>query len=207
MTDLTQTIIAKSDQLNSDDLIGREITIKVSKVSLAAGDQPVAINYEGDGGKPFFPCKSMRRVLVNCWGPDGNAYVGRSMTLYRDDTVTFGGQAVGGIRISHLSDIKSNVTVSLTATKKSKKPFTVKPLEATKPEKSEPTAEQKNAAAKKKADSIIAEIDKAADVQTVMEKHKDMIARFKEAYPDLYEMVTLAADAKLAEADEDELPL
>ena len=129
MTDLTKTIIPKSDQLNADDMIGdKTILAKITKVSLAAGEQPIAINYDGDGGKPYMPCKSMRRVLVNCWGSDGNQYIGRSMTLYRDPAVKFGGLEVGGIRISHLSHIKEPVTMALTATRASRKPFTVKPL-------------------------------------------------------------------------------
>lgn len=129
MIDLTQTIIAKSDQTNADDLIGGPRTIKVTKVSLSASpEQPISINYEGDNGKPFLPCKSMRRVLVQIWGSDGNAYIGRSMTIYRDPTVTWGGMEVGGIRISHMSDIKARVTMSLTANKKSKKPYVVDPL-------------------------------------------------------------------------------
>lgn len=129
MIDMRKTTIPKSDQLNADDLLGQTLTIKVTKVSLLAeADQPIAIGFEGDGGKPYKPCKSMRRVLVNCWGPDGNAYVGRSMTLYRDDKVAFGGLAVGGIRISHMSHIDGPVTMALTTTRASRKPFTVNPL-------------------------------------------------------------------------------
>lgn len=142
MTDLSQTIAPKSDQLNADDLIGRTMTIRVSKVSKADGDQPVSINFEGDGGKPYKPCKSMRRVLVNVWGPDGHAYAGRRMTLYRDDTVAFGGMAVGGIRISHVSDITKPVTMALTATRAQRKPFTVKPLPAEQAPKREADQQQ-----------------------------------------------------------------
>ena len=130
MIDVSTTIQANSQQMNADDIFGKPITVKITKVSLLAGDQPISIHYEGDDGKPWKPCKSMRRVLVGVWGSDGNAYIGRSLTLYRDDTVTFGGQAVGGIRISHMSHIDQAITMSLTATKKSKKPFTVKPLKA-----------------------------------------------------------------------------
>jgi hypothetical protein len=143
VTDLSQTIAPKSDQLNADDLIGRTLTIKVTRVSRADGEQPVAINFEDDGGKPYKPCKSMRRVLVNVWGPDGHAYVGRRMTLYRDDTVAFGGMAVGGIRISHVSDITKPVTMALTATRAQRKPYTVKPLPAEQAPKRE--AEQRQA--------------------------------------------------------------
>ncbi len=130
MADLTKTIEARSDILNADDLMGRNITIKITNVSQVAGDQPIAINYDGDNGKPFMPCKSMRRVLVHAWGADGKKYVGKSLTLYRDDKVKFGGMEVGGVRISHMSDIPSSITMALTATRANKKPFTVKPLQA-----------------------------------------------------------------------------
>lgn len=129
MSDMLQTVMPKSDQLNADSLIaGKTLTIRVTKVSLANGDQPVAISYEGDSGKPYKPCKSMRRVLIHAWGGDGAQYVGRSMTLYCDPSVKFGGADVGGIRISHLSHIERDMTMALTATKASRKPFTVKPL-------------------------------------------------------------------------------
>lgn len=128
MSNMLQAIVPKSDQLNSDDLIGRSLTIKVTKVSILAGEQPVSIHYEGDAGKPYKPCKSMCRVLVDAWGADANQYVGRSMTLFRDEKVTWAGLAVGGIRISHLSHIEKEKTMVLTATKQTRKPFTVKPL-------------------------------------------------------------------------------
>lgn len=128
MIDLTSTIIAKSDQLNSDDLIGRTITVVITKVSLLAGDQPISISYEGDAGKPWKPCKGMRRVLVHCWGADGNQYIGRSMTLHRDPDVTWAGAKVGGIRITHMSHINGKVTMALTASRGNKKPYEVRPL-------------------------------------------------------------------------------
>lgn len=129
MTDLGLTIAPKSDQLNSDDLITGPRTIKIVKVSLCTeADQPIAINFEGDGGKPYKPCKSMRRVLVNVWGRNGNEYAGRSMTIYRDAAVQFGGMQVGGIRISHMSHIDKPATMALTATRANRKPFTVQPL-------------------------------------------------------------------------------
>jgi hypothetical protein len=127
--DISQTVAPKSDQLNADDLIGGPRTITVTRVSkMKEPDQPIAIYFEGDGGKPYKPGKSMRRVLLRIWGQDGAAYAGRRMTLYRDDAVQFGGAAVGGIRISHMSGISSAVTMALTVTRASRKPFTVKPL-------------------------------------------------------------------------------
>jgi len=129
MIDLRQTITPKSDQLNADDLIGGPMTIRVTRVSLCAEpDQPIAISFEGDNGKVFKPCKSMRRLLVAAWGPDGSTYAGRAMRVYRDEAVKFGGAAVGGIRISHLSHVSKPLTIALTAAKGVRRPFKVEPL-------------------------------------------------------------------------------
>lgn len=127
--DMRAVIVPKSDQLNADDLLAGARTITVSGVTIRPGtEQPVSIHFEGDGGKPWKPCKSMARVMVHCWGPDAAEYVGRSLTLYCDPKVKWGGMAVGGIRISHLSHIGHDVVMALTETKGSRKPFTVKPL-------------------------------------------------------------------------------
>jgi hypothetical protein len=131
---LAETIIPKSDQLNADDLISGPITVKVTAIKGSnEPQQPVSIHYEGDNGKPYKPCKSMRRVLVSAWGANGAEYAGRSMTLYRDDSVMFGGIAVGGIRISHLSHIGKDLTMPLTVSRASRKPYTVKALEVAAP--------------------------------------------------------------------------
>lgn len=128
--DLSRYIAPKSDQLNADDLIGGSRTITITKVSASpeTADQPVSIHFEGDEGKPYKPCKSMRRVMVAAWGNDGHAYVGRSMTLYRDEKVMFGGIQVGGIRISHMSHIDREMAMALTVTRAKRMPYTVKPL-------------------------------------------------------------------------------
>lgn len=130
MVDVSRTIEAKSDQLNADDLIGSPRTVKITKVSAdtSSTEQPIVINYEGDNGKPFKPCKTVRRLLVGVWGSSGLDYVGRSMTLYRDSSVKWGGMEVGGIRVSHMSHIDKPVTIALTATRGNKKPVTIKPL-------------------------------------------------------------------------------
>lgn len=126
MNDMRAVIIPKSDQLNADSLISGPVTITIARITIMPGEQPVSVFY--DGGLPWKPCKSMARVLVHCWGPDANNYIGKSLTLYRDEKVKWGGMAVGGIRVSHMSDIKAPVTLALTETKGSKKLFTVMPL-------------------------------------------------------------------------------
>lgn len=129
MNNMLDTVTPKSDQLNYDDLIGGQVrTIKITNVSIATGDQPASLSYEGDNGKPYKPCKSMRRVLIHVWGTDGKKYIGRAMSLYGDPNVMFAGVKVGGIRISHMSDMKDPVSLALTVTKGSRKAFTVQPL-------------------------------------------------------------------------------
>jgi len=95
MIDISKTVLPKSSQLNADDLIGGPRTITITGVKLVAEDQPVAISFEGDENRPYMPCKSMRRLMVKAWGSDGAKYAGRSLTLYLDESVRFGGAAVG----------------------------------------------------------------------------------------------------------------
>jgi hypothetical protein len=129
MNDMSAVIIPKSDQISADDLIAGPITIRISAVEIRPGtEQPVSIHFEDDSGRPWKPCKSMSRVLVAAWGPDAKNYAGRDVTLYRDPTVKWGGMEVGGIRISHMSHMERPMTIALTATKGSRKPFVVKPM-------------------------------------------------------------------------------
>lgn len=144
MVDMSRFIEAKSDQLNADDLIGAPRTITVTRVVGNDGDQPVSIFYKGDGGKPFKPCKTIRRVLMGVWGRYANEYVGKSMTLYRDDKVTFGGLETGGIRISHMSHIDKETIVVVMKSKGKKAGVKILPLkiDAEKPDKPRKTAEE-----------------------------------------------------------------
>ena len=125
---LSSTIVPKSNQLNADDLITGPRTISIIDVKAGDSEQPVSIFYEGDNGRPYKPGKSMRRVLVQIWGDDSKVYIGRRLTLYRDDSVRFGSDEVGGIRISHASHIAGKQTLALTVTRGKRKPYTVEPL-------------------------------------------------------------------------------
>ena len=127
--DITATTAPKSDQQNFDDYVGGPKTVTIESVKARTPEQPVEIHLVEFPGRPFKPSKTMRRVLVASWGPEASAYVGRRMTLYGDPTVKFGGIAVGGIRISHLSHIDKPLTLALTVKRGSRAPFVVQPLE------------------------------------------------------------------------------
>ena len=136
VTNLRDTILAKSDQLNADDIIGTGITITVTAVKRGdSAEQPVVIHYNGDNGRPYKPCKTMRRVLIAGWGENGAAWVGRSMSLYNEPSVKFGGVAVGGIRISHMTDIGNGISMATNASKGKKKEVIIQPLKAQAPSK------------------------------------------------------------------------
>ena len=124
--DISETTQAKSDQQNYDDYAGGIVrTVTIAEVRKGSSEQPVEIHLVEFPGKPFKPAKTVRRVLVAAWGKDGEAYDGRTMTLYGDPTVRFGGAVVGGIRISHLSHIDKPLTLSLTTTRGKRAPVTI----------------------------------------------------------------------------------
>lgn len=125
--DISHTIVPKSDQLNADQLIAGPLTITVTKVTAkdTNADQPVSIYYEGDKGRPYKPCLTMRKLLAFAWTENAATWVGRAMRLYHDPTVKWGGEEVGGVRISHLSDIKGNIKISLVSTRGKKEQVSV----------------------------------------------------------------------------------
>lgn len=126
--DMTESIAPKSDQLNADDLMAGPVTVTVQEVVRGTAEQPVDVRLVEFPGRAYRPSKSMRRVLVLAWGPEASAYAGRRITLYRNPDITFGKDKVGGIEISHLSNLPKPLTVALTATRGKRKSFTVQPL-------------------------------------------------------------------------------
>jgi hypothetical protein len=125
---MADVIVPKSDQINADTLLAGPQTFTIREVQIRGGqEQPVSILLDGTD-LAYRPCKSMSRVLVTAWGADAKLYVGRSLTLYRDPSVKWGGLEVGGIRISHLSHIDGKMQMQLTATKGQRKPHIVMPL-------------------------------------------------------------------------------
>lgn len=102
---IAKTIVPNSSQLNAEDMLTGPITVTVEDVRQGDADQPVAISIKGR--QPYKPCKTMRRLLIAVWG----------------------GVAVGGIRISHVSHIDNPHTLMLTVTRGKRQAFTVKPLD------------------------------------------------------------------------------
>jgi hypothetical protein len=144
--DFTDTIIAKSDQLNASDIAG-SMTIEITDAKKLQGpDQPVHIFYKGCNDKPWKPCKTMRRVISLTWGAKVDLK-GRAITLICDPTVTFGGQEVGGIRITHMSHINKPKVMPVRISRNKVVKYTVLPIVPSKavtkevPQMPEPQAE------------------------------------------------------------------
>lgn len=194
MGDLSAVIIPKSDQINADDLIAGPRTITITEVRVSPGtEQPVSIFFEGDGGKPFRPCKSMTRLMVSVWGPDSAKYPGQSMTLYRDPTVKWAGMAVGGIRISHMTGLSSRMEIALTETKGKRKITVVEPLAVA------PKADEARAA----ADKITGNIARAPDAAKLGQyltgaNVAGRIEAWRKDRPDLVALIDAAAANKRA---------
>lgn len=184
--DLRSTIIPKSDQLNADQLVSGPMEITVTDVRVGSSDdQPISIHYEGDAGRPYKPCKTMRKVLIFAWGPDGRDWIGRSMTLYHDPQVKWAGAEVGGIRISHLSHIDSDVNVSLAKTKGSKALHTIRRLKVDMgPALDDVLAKIKAAHNKNTMDQakdLASKLKRPADVATALAAYKARVVELRNA--------------------------
>lgn len=189
--DMSRFIAPKSDQLNADDLIGGPRTITITKVTGNEGnaEQPVNVFFEGDEGRPFRPCKSMRRVMVKIWGPDASKYVGHSMTLFRDPKVKWGGMEVGGIRISHMTGIDSTQVMALSESRQARKPYKVEPL------KVEPKADKAAQLAERHIKAI-RDAMTAEQLDEVLAAGANLRGKLQGDRPELFARIQEEADAR-----------
>jgi hypothetical protein len=133
----------RSDQWNADDFVGGPRVFTIAGVKVGAAEQKYDIEMVEGEGRSWRPPLTVLRLLIAAWGDDATVWVGRRVKLYRDETVRFGSDAVGGIRVAELSDLPDGkpLKVSVTVSRGKRAPMTVRPLtEPAAP--SEPTAEQ-----------------------------------------------------------------
>lgn len=126
--DITRAMAPKSDQLNADDLLGGPRTIRIRDVQVTTGEQPVSVYFDNDEGRPWKPGKTAMRCLASIWGTNAAKWIGMSCTIYCDETVTWAGDAVGGIRVSHMEGISKPRVLKLTKTRGKKVGVTIQPL-------------------------------------------------------------------------------
>lgn len=126
--DISDTLAPKSDQLDAVDLLGSPPRIfTVESVSRGSAEQPVEVHL-AEFPRVWRPGKSMRRVLAHLWGSDASKWTGRRVELFCDTEVVFGGEKVGGTRISRMSHIDGPKSVPIIIKKGRSGGYKVDPL-------------------------------------------------------------------------------
>lgn len=125
--DMTESIAPKSDQLDAIELVAGPRTFTIEKVTKNNPEQPWNFHL-AEFPRPWRPGKSMLRVMAAAWGLDGSKYAGNQVTLYCDQTVQFGNEIVGGLRISHMTGIDKPLKVPLLIKRGKSSLFIVQPL-------------------------------------------------------------------------------
>lgn len=156
----------RSDQWNAEDFIGGPRTFTIAGVKVGSAEQKYDIELVEGEGRAWRPPLTVLRILVAAWGDETAQWVGRKVTLYRDPTISFGRDKVGGIRISHMSDLPGD------------KPFSIMLSESR----------------AKRANHVVRPLDEEAPTATMTPSHElddetvraiaDLTAEWHEAEPD-----------------------
>lgn len=128
--DVSETILANSDQINAEDLLSGPRIVTITGVEQGTTEQPVFIHLAEFAGRTYRPAKTMRRLMVAMWGPDSRTYTGRKLRLFNDPNVKWGGKAVGGVRIDGASHIEKPFTVMLAESRGKRAEHLVEPIPA-----------------------------------------------------------------------------
>lgn len=199
MVDISKVIEAKSDQLNAADLMGRDLVIKIREVRYHPDktEQPLEFFYEGDNGKPWRLSKAAARIVTHFWGTETDVYIGRRLALYNDDSVTFGGQKVGGIRIKAMSDIKEKSRVRVPTSRGKYKDYEIDVLRMIEPKPAAPQVTDWLAFVK----DVLTNINAAQsneEIDAAMKIHAASIKALKAADLELYEQIRQGVESKRA---------
>lgn len=130
--DISDTLAPNSDQLDAVDLLSGPQTLTVDHVTKGNAEQPIQIHFR-DFPRPWRPGVNQRRVLGNVWGTDSTEWAGRRLTLFCDQEVAYGGQKVGGIRVSHMSHITKRTGTPIIPTRGKSIIYNVDPLRESAP--------------------------------------------------------------------------
>lgn len=125
----------RSDQWNADDFVGSARTFTIAGVKEGTAEQKYDIELVEGEGRVWRPPVTVLRLLIAAWGDEASTWVGRQVRLFCDPSIRFGPDQVGGIRVSHMSDLPSGkrFTANVTEARGRRKPHSVESL---------PTAEQ-----------------------------------------------------------------
>ena len=175
----------KSDQLNYETFLTGPQTFTVSKVTPGDRDHPVFIHMNECPATPYKPSKGMLKCIAqpDGWGDKSSQWVGKSITLYGDPTVIYGGVEVGGIKVAALSDINGDYETLISARRGIRKPHLIKKLEIAyydpaKFDANLPAWIAAIAGGKATADAIIAKVEQSGKLT---DEQKDKIRNPQEA--------------------------
>ena len=120
----------RSDQWNADDFVDSPRTFTIDGIQPGKAEQKYDISLAEGEGRVWRPPLTILRLLIAAWGDEASAWIGRRVTLYRDESVRFGSDAVGGIRVSHMSNLPGGkpFSVKLTSSRGRRTSVTVEPL-------------------------------------------------------------------------------
>jgi len=125
--EFTRTNAAKSDQMNAVDLIAGPMVFMITDIRMTgSADQPVAISVDAHA-QPWKPSKTFRRALTAAWHDEPSEWIGRYVVLWCDPDITWAGEKVGGIAVSHMSHIDGEKRFKLNESKSKKKTVIIKP--------------------------------------------------------------------------------
>jgi hypothetical protein len=126
--DISQALVAKSDQINASDLTGAPIVATIKDVRKGDAAKPVIIDLVGMDGRPWKPSKGMLRVIAHKWGVEADVWVGRSVKLVNNPEVIYAGEKVGGVEVIAMSHIDAAFTIPVRISQKKVKQHTVEVL-------------------------------------------------------------------------------
>ena len=119
----------RSDQINADDLLGSPRVFTIAGVREGTAEQKYDVLLEGEK-RVWRPPLTVLRLLMEAWGDEADVWKGRQVELYRDASVKFGPDDVGGIRVSRMSHLPGDkaFTARVTIKRGRRAPVTVDPL-------------------------------------------------------------------------------
>jgi len=188
--DFAGTTKAKSDQINAVDLVGGPVACRITGIrATGAADQPIAVSVDAHA-QPWKPSKTFRRVLLLLWpGTQPEEWIGRDVVLWCDPDITWAGEKVGGVAISHASHISGRQVYKLAESKSKRKTIIVEPYYPQEQAPQQPTywpdekfdkqvqnAEPKIRSKETTADAVIAILEKKA---LLTEGQKSRLRRFE----------------------------
>ena len=117
----------RSDQWNAEDFIQGPRTFTIAGARDGAAEQKYDIVLEGSD-RVWRPPVTVLRILLAAWGDEAEQWVGHRVTLFRDESIRFGKDQPGGIRVSHLSHIDKPLRINLSEKRGTRKLHTIQPL-------------------------------------------------------------------------------